>query len=156
MSKELINKYNRCRRTGKEQMSAEETIALRKVWSEIEKNRKADPVSQLARRRRQLKYRKKHAFKRMCKHANRAQLLKLTPKMLWRIAKNQKLVCPLSGRKLNSENVSLDHIMPLARGGQNIIENIRLTDKSVNLAKHVLSDAEFMQLCKEVVSWNNQ
>lgn len=80
---------------------------------------------------------------------------KITPNQLFSLAKKQKLICPLSGRKLTTENISLDHIIPLARGGKNSIDNIMLVVKDANLAKQQLSTQEFIQLCKDVVKFNS-
>ena len=90
----------------------------------------------------------------LCKHANERESVKLTPIMLWRVARKQKLICPLSGRKLTLDNISLDHVIPLSKGGSNAVENIRLVDRAANLAKHNLMDSDFVRLCHEIASCN--
>lgn len=70
---------------------------------------------------------------------------------LWKI---QRGCCALTGRRLNRENVHLDHIIPLVRGGSSTIENLRWLHRDVNFAKRDLFDAEFIALCQEVTLAN--
>lgn len=76
----------------------------------------------------------------------------LTAFDLWCIAKRQKLLCALTGEKLTNETISVDHIIPKSQGGSNKRENIRLVHKDANLARRALSDKQFLELCKKVVS----
>lgn len=69
---------------------------------------------------------------------------------LWKIAKKQKLLCPLTGVKLTNENISIDHITPKSLGGENIPLNIRLVIKQVNAAKQAMTDVAFIELCHRV------
>lgn len=77
---------------------------------------------------------------------------RITANELWSIAKKQKLICPLTGRKLTRENISLDHITPLSAGGDNSFNNLRFVDYHANLAKLNYSDVELLQLAKDIVS----
>jgi 5-methylcytosine-specific restriction endonuclease McrA len=76
----------------------------------------------------------------------------ITPLQLFGIAKKQKLICVLTGRKLTTENISLDHIIPLSISGDNTIDNVRLVVKDVNFAKQQLLDDDFVKLCQDVVN----
>lgn len=68
------------------------------------------------------------------------------------LLERQAYVCPLTGRKLTPETASLDHIVPLARGGDHAIENIWIVDCQANTAKGTLFMEEFVQLCREVAA----
>ena len=61
--------------------------------------------------------------------------------------------CYLTGRKINIkiDEYQLDHKVPLSRGGKSSLENMGLTCKEANYAKHNLTEEEFVELCKEVV-----
>ena len=50
------------------------------------------------------------------------------------------------------ENASLDHIIPLSRGGDDSIENLHWVTKEVNRVKADLTAAEFVEMCRTVVS----
>lgn len=74
---------------------------------------------------------------------------------LWKIAKKQKMLCPLTGEKLTSENASVDHIVSKSQGGLNTPSNIRLILKPINIAKQTMTDEMFIELCKKVVCHSN-
>lgn len=76
---------------------------------------------------------------------------KIKPFDLWKIAKQQKLKCALTGEKLTSENMSVDHLISKSKGGINIPSNVRLVLKSVNVARQTMTDDEFIELCRKVV-----
>jgi len=52
---------------------------------------------------------------------------------------------------LDPETASLDHAVPISRGGEHRIENTQVLDRTVNRAKGTLTNAEFITLCAEVV-----
>ena len=81
---------------------------------------------------------------------------KVCAKDIWRLAKKQKMICPLTGRRLSNENISVDHIEHLTNGGSSHIENIRLTVKEANIARHTQSDEVFIKLCQDVVNHNRK
>jgi len=62
--------------------------------------------------------------------------------------------CALTGRPLNwnnPEDYQYDHIVPIARGGDNTLNNLQILCSEANQAKGHLTDEEFIDLCKEVV-----
>lgn len=65
----------------------------------------------------------------------------------------QNYQCALTGRKLTPENCSIDHIVPLCKGGIHSIENAQLVVAEVNHAKGSLTEEEFLQLCSDVVAY---
>jgi 5-methylcytosine-specific restriction endonuclease McrA len=58
--------------------------------------------------------------------------------------------CALTGRVLTPESASLDHIVPVCRGGEHRIENTQVLEHRVNRAKGTLANDEFIALCGEV------
>lgn len=72
---------------------------------------------------------------------------------LWKIAKAQKMKCPFTGEKLTSLNASLDHIIPVSKGGTNEPSNIRLVVKWVNLMRLNYSDYEFIEMCHKISNY---
>lgn len=66
-------------------------------------------------------------------------------------------VCYLTGRNidlLSPKTYQCDHIMPVCKGGQSVLENLGLTCKEANLAKNELTLEEFLNLCKEILIHN--
>ena len=43
--------------------------------------------------------------------------------------------CQYSGKKLNKDQLSIDHILPISRGGKDTWENMVCCDRDVNSAK---------------------
>lgn len=61
--------------------------------------------------------------------------------------------CALSGRNLKPETASLDHKLPLSRGGEHCIANAQVVHEQVQRAKGNMTDDEFLALCRDVVVW---
>ena len=107
-------------------------------------------------------YYKRHSLRRISrgivrKHRGlRRKECNVTPWDLWKLAKKQKMLCPLTGRRLATDNISVDHIIPLVKGGTHALSNLRLVRKEANLARHTLSDEEFYSLCLDVVKQMEQ
>lgn len=97
------------------------------------------------------KYRRLHPFRTMANMSNSRCQEKITAFDLWKIAKRQKMICPLTGDRLTRDNISVDHVVPRTRGGKNISANIRLTTLQVNMARKDLPDERFVELCQKVV-----
>lgn len=71
-----------------------------------------------------------------------------TIKSIW---DDQRGVCPLSGERLvKGVNASLDHIVPVVRGGDNSRSNLRWIIKAANFIKGDMTDADFIALCQRV------
>lgn len=69
------------------------------------------------------------------------------------ILERQQYRCSLSGRTLEPETASLDHRIPVCRGGSHRLENAQVLHKDINRAKAALTNEEFIALCREVVAW---
>lgn len=77
----------------------------------------------------------------------------VTAKQILALIERQGFRCALSGRALIPETVSLDHILPVSRGGEHALSNIWAVDHQVNSAKGTLTVEEFVSLCREVVGY---
>ncbi len=77
----------------------------------------------------------------------------ITSRALLQILKRQDRRCALTGRELTPETARIDHVQPLKHKGPHHIDNIQLLNNQVNDAKHTLTQAEFIQICREVVAW---
>lgn len=75
----------------------------------------------------------------------------VTARQLQQLLEKQEYRCAISGRQLSPETASLDHIVPLSRGGAHDVSNLWIVDHQVNLAKATLTHDEFLALCREVV-----
>jgi CRISPR/Cas system Type II protein with McrA/HNH and RuvC-like nuclease domain len=73
---------------------------------------------------------------------------------LMRLIKVQNYRCALSGFELTVDNSELDHKLPVSMGGDNSINNLQWVSKEVNRAKGTMSNADFIDMCKKVSSWN--
>ena len=78
-----------------------------------------------------------------------------TFKDLASIWKRQRGRCALTGVKLGRD-AHLDHKLPKARGGNDRPENLQWVTPAVNLAKRDLTDAEFVDMCANVMDWLGQ
>ena len=71
-----------------------------------------------------------------------------------RLLEHQQYLCALTGRKLTPQTAAIDHIVPVRRDGEHVIENAQILHKDVNRAKGSLTSQEFIDLCREVVAWS--
>lgn len=75
-----------------------------------------------------------------------------TTRQLASLWKSQSGLCALTGRRLD-RTAHLDHIVPLAGGGGDTVNNLRWVCHEANLAKRALSDEQFIGLCSDVMAW---
>lgn len=102
-----------------------------------------------------LKFKKQHIFKHLSKMYIKQGIM-LTPLDLWSMAKKQKALCGISGKRLKGQIISLDHIVPKSKGGSNNKENLRLVCFNVNIAKHNFDDKDFLEMCQSVINFNKK
>lgn len=63
--------------------------------------------------------------------------------------------CYLTGRPINiydTRSYQFDHKIPVAKGGDNSLDNLGICVKQVNMAKSDMTPDEFYQLCLEVIA----
>ena len=77
----------------------------------------------------------------------------VTATQVLELIKKQNFLCAISGRTLTPETASLDHIIPLGRGGPHSIENVWAVDHHVNVAKGTMTFDEFVAMCREIVAY---
>jgi hypothetical protein len=76
---------------------------------------------------------------------------RVTTANVMQLLEHQQFRCALTGRKLEPDMASLDHILPVRSGGEHVIENTQVLHKDVNRAKTTMTSEEFIQLCREVI-----
>lgn len=104
------------------------------------------------RRRYKVRYKRIHYFKHISKvHNKRSGGYVLKPMELWGLLKRQRMLCGLTGRRLNRDNISLDHIVPLSKGGSNEPSNLRFVHIDANTFKMDMDDSDLLELAKDIV-----
>ncbi len=72
-------------------------------------------------------------------------LTKIKLRLLWENGKR----CAICGKRIKDfDNLTVDHIVPVAKGGQNVIENCQLAHKDCNGEKRDLPPDMYDQLRK--------
>lgn len=68
----------------------------------------------------------------------------------------ENTICYLSGEPINlhSGNYQLDHIIPASRGGDNSLDNLGITHRTINRMKADLTPEELIEWCLKVVKYN--
>lgn len=72
------------------------------------------------------------------------------------LVESQCYRCALTGWDLKPETASLDHILPVSRGGDHSIENLQILDYRVNKAKGTMTADEFVEMCRAVAAHCSQ
>lgn len=83
-----------------------------------------------------------------CTPASRASLR--------RLIEDQGYRCALTGAALTPETASVDHVIPLADGGKNFIENLQIVRCDINAAKGTMSRDAFVRMCCDVADWSRK
>ena len=74
---------------------------------------------------------------------------------IYSILEHQGFKCNLTGTHLTPETASIDHIIPLSKGGSHTKGNAQIILSSVNQAKGTMTQEEFIAMCRQVVEWAN-
>lgn len=80
----------------------------------------------------------------------------ITVSGLRQLLEAQQYRCSLTGRKLTPDVASVDHVVPLKRGGQNTLDNVQVVHTAVNQAKGTMTLDEFIAMCREVVAFTGK
>lgn len=70
----------------------------------------------------------------------------------------QHTKCYLSGQDIdlvNDNDYHLDHIIPIAKGGTNSLDNLGILKKDINIMKKDILVDDFLTLCKIILENNN-
>lgn len=77
---------------------------------------------------------------------NREQLVKLI--------EDQEYRCKLSGIELTPNTASLDHVIPVSKGGEHVVSNVVWVHSEINRMKGQLPVEEFVSLCSKVAQYS--
>lgn len=77
----------------------------------------------------------------------------VTAKRLKVMLEMQGYQCAISGIELTVDNIELDHIIPLAEGGDHVMSNVQLLCRDVNRMKGTLNQSEFVNMCRRIVEY---
>lgn len=69
----------------------------------------------------------------------------------------QQTRCYLTGRSIDlydPNTYNLDHIVPIAKGGNSLLENLGVLNPQANAAKSDMTVKELLALCKEILEHN--
>lgn len=76
---------------------------------------------------------------------------KVTAKKLRQLIDFQNYRCALTGDELTPETASVDHKIPISKGGTNVMENVQVLHSEVNRMKGSMSTLEFILLCRKII-----
>jgi len=79
---------------------------------------------------------------------------KVTAEALYRKLQRQQFRCALSGVLMEPDDASLDHIVPLSKGGEHNMDNVQVVHKDVNRMKGQMSQEEMVNWCRKIAQWN--
>lgn len=117
-----------------------------KRWRE--KNR--DRVKEVERRRSKRRFFQRRASASVCR-TKQGDIKELTVAIFW-LWHKQRGRCALTGKRLD-RTAELDHIIPVSKGGLNHPSNLQWLSPEVNQCKNDLTDQEFINICKAVLSY---
>ena len=75
-----------------------------------------------------------------------------TSQEILKLVDAQGYKCALTGWALEPATAVLDHVVPLSQGGANTIDNLQVVHSKANAAKGVMSQDDFIALCRAVVA----
>lgn len=86
------------------------------------------------------------------KKADEKKTEKVNVQGLKKILIDQDYRCALSGVVLSPDCASLDHIVPLVKGGKHVLSNVQIVHPVVNRLKGQMDQHEFMQWVNLIAS----
>ena len=69
-------------------------------------------------------------------------------KNLRKLLEQQGYRCALTGEELTPDDCSLDHIVPVSKGGSHHMDNVQLVTRAANWAKGSMTMDEFLSMCR--------
>lgn len=79
-----------------------------------------------------------------------------TAKRIRRLVELQCFRCAMTGRELVPDDANLDHIAPVAAGGEHVMGNVQVVHKVINQMKSTLPKSEFIEWCRLVVAYADE
>lgn len=76
----------------------------------------------------------------------------ITQKNIRALAEAQGYRCAVSGAELTPDTATVDHIVPLSRGGPHGLANLHVVHKQIQKAKGSMTLPDFVTLCRSVVA----
>jgi 5-methylcytosine-specific restriction endonuclease McrA len=67
-----------------------------------------------------------------------------------------RYICFYSGVELELNKITVDHKIPISRGGTNCLENLCIASHHMNTAKGGMTDEEFMDLLLLIRKWSDK
>ena len=74
-----------------------------------------------------------------------------TAKRIRQLIEDQVFRCAMTGLELAPEDADLDHIVPVAAGGEHVMGNVQVVHKVINQMKSTLPKNDFIHWCRQVV-----
>lgn len=68
------------------------------------------------------------------------------------LIEHQDYKCALSGLELTPDTASVDHVVPVGRGGSHAKENLQVLHREINRMKGMLTNEEFVGYCRMVAA----
>ncbi len=78
----------------------------------------------------------------------------VTGNALFALVKGKGFRCALSGVEMQPDDASVDHVVPLSKGGEHSMNNIAIIHMVVNRMKGDMNHAEFIRWCTLIARWN--
>jgi 5-methylcytosine-specific restriction endonuclease McrA len=76
-----------------------------------------------------------------------------TAKRIRRLIEIQDFRCAMTGIELKPEDANLDHIIPVAAGGDHSMGNVQIVHRVINQMKSTLRKDAFIEWCRRVVAY---
>jgi 5-methylcytosine-specific restriction endonuclease McrA len=68
------------------------------------------------------------------------------------LLERQRYRCALTGRELTPGEATIDHVVPMSKGGSDCASNAQIIIAEVNRAKGQMSNVDFVKLCVDVAN----
>lgn len=96
------------------------------------------------------RYRKRNPWKVRASYINSRYKSSITENDIIELWESQEGICNICGSELTAIRNCIDHIIPVADGGNTIPENLQWLCEKCNIGKHYWSQDEYIVHCKKV------